>query len=429
MAALPNRALCAALIALTAVATWLPAPPAAAIEVVDGLDVKLQLRTRLNRHDGRDGIMDSNDVLFFDNRARLTVDGRLDIGIKGLIQLQDVRVWGEEEDTLFETHADGFDVHQAWAEIPLLLDGFKIRFGRQEMVFDEQRLVGAVGWTAQARSFDAIRLQYYNPEIVVGGEVFYAQLSDRETILPTTPNPEDVEKDTAGVAGAYVTVKAPQEGLFKHQISGYGLLDFSKSGDRERVTLGLYDKGSISIFKYRVEAYYQGGDVGGASINAFMFGGYAGVGFGETAKIDLLFWADYLSGAENPDEAGTRAFDTLYATNHAFYGHADFFLNVPKQTGGRGLVDLALKTRFVPVDGLTLIADFHHFRAAQPRDGEPVLGWEVDFTAKWKPWEQATLFVGVYTFVPGPGLYEGDGARLGGKDADIGVYSFAQVDI
>ncbi len=429
MAVLPTRPLCAALAALTVIAIWLPAPAADAIEVVDGLDVKLQLRTRLNRHDGRDGIMDSNEVLFFDNRARLTVDGRLDIGIKGFIQLQDARVWGEEDSTLFETHADGFDVHQAWAEIPLLLDGLKLRFGRQEMAFDEQRLIGAVGWTTQARSFDAIRLQYYNPAVIVGGEVFYAQLSDRETILPTTTNPEDVEKDTAGVAGAYVTVKAPKEGMFKHQISGYSLLDFSESADRERITVGLYDKGSISIFKYRVEGYYQGGSVGEASINAFMFGGYAGVGFGESVKIDLLFWADYLSGAENADETGTKAFNTLYATNHAFYGHADFFLNVPKHVGGRGLVDLALKTKFVPLKGLTFIADFHHFRAAQPRDGEPVLGWEVDFTAKWKPWKQATLFLGVYTFVPGPGLYEGDGARLGGKDADIGVYSFAQVDI
>lgn len=404
-----------------------PTGEARAITVVDGLDIKLQLRTRLNRHDGKDGLADNPDVLFFDNRARLTVDGRLDFGLRAFVQLQDVRVWGEEDHTLFEAHAEGFDVHQAWADIPLVLDGLDLRIGRQEMVIDEQRLVGAVGWTAQARSFDAVKLSYKWADDSFGlyAEAFYAQTSDKETILPTTANPEDAEKDTSGLAGTVVKLEAPKTELFENTVTLLGLIDYSKGADRMRYTLGLYDKGSISIFDYRVEAYFQGGDLAGDAISAFMFGGYAGVTFGTKPVVQIRLWADVLSGSSHPDDSALEAFDTLFATNHAFYGHADFFLNPPAHTQGKGLVDLALKTSVKPLPSLAFALDLHHFRAAVPRGEDASYGFEIDFTAKWKPWKQATLFLGVYSFFPEHGL----DFRLQGIDPDVGVYTFAQVDI
>lgn len=57
----------------------------------------------------------------------------------------------------------------------------------------------------------------------------------------------------------------------------------------------------------------------------------------------MTLWYDHLSGDDDPSDGTVRVFDTLFATNHKFYGLADYFLNIPVQTVGRGLQDLALK--------------------------------------------------------------------------------------
>ena len=49
-----------------------------------------------------------------------------------------------------------------------------------------------------------------------------------------------------------------------------------------------------------------------------------------------------------------KVFDTLFTTNHKFYGLADLFLNIPLQTDGRGLQDLAVKWHYTPMPKLPL---------------------------------------------------------------------------
>jgi hypothetical protein len=78
----------------------------------------------------------------------------------------------------------------------------------------------------------------------------------------------------------------------------------------------------------------------------------------------VSLWYDHLSGDADPDDGTVRVFDTLFATNHKFYGFADLFLNIPRDTGGRGLRDLALKWSLDGPAGTSIGADFHAFRAA-----------------------------------------------------------------
>jgi len=49
---------------------------------------------------------------------------------------------------------------------------------------------------------------------------------------------------------------------------------------------------------------------------------------------------DYLSGDDGEDETKYKVFNTLYATNHKFYGFMDYFLNLPVHTYGKGLMDM-----------------------------------------------------------------------------------------
>ncbi|NIP78292.1 MAG: alginate export family protein, partial [Gemmatimonadetes bacterium] len=75
------------------------------------------------------------------------------------VQVQDVRVWGGELGTT-DPSADGLDLHQGWLELGDAGSGaLSLRVGRQELAYGGERLVGALNWAQQARSFDGARLR------------------------------------------------------------------------------------------------------------------------------------------------------------------------------------------------------------------------------------------------------------------------------
>ena len=96
---------------------------------------------------------------FTSMRVRAQVKASLERDVGVLIQVQDVRLWGEEANTLGDFRADNFDLHQGFVELKKIWDTpWSMRLGRQEVSFGGQRLIGAVGWTQQGRAFDGMRL-------------------------------------------------------------------------------------------------------------------------------------------------------------------------------------------------------------------------------------------------------------------------------
>jgi len=68
------------------------------------------------------------------------------------LTLQNVRVWGE---SFTRAAADKANFcHEAWAEA-VLSGTLSLKMGRQEIVYDDHRIFGNVGWAQQARSHDA----------------------------------------------------------------------------------------------------------------------------------------------------------------------------------------------------------------------------------------------------------------------------------
>ncbi len=386
-------------------------PPASAYKLSDKLDITGQLRSRFERNDGRDGDSSNDPKENITNRVRLGVRWTPTPEVGAFVQLQDVRVWGEEDDTLKDWMANGFDVHQAYGELHLLDGAFHARIGRQEIKLFDERLVGAVGWTPQARSFDGVTLGY---DLSNGLYVhaLYAMLHEEDTINGQTPG---TDGHFAGLVAGW------KFGGDKQHLALIGLFDTDQKSDRKRFTVGLRDQAHYGMVKFRIEGYYQGGSMGSADYAAFMASGAVGIHLKDAMGFQAWLWGDYLSGDDNPTDNKIKAFDTLFATNHAFYGWADFFLNVPKDTGNRGLIDVAAKFRLAPHKRLKLLLDIHHFRAANT-DGlnEAMLGNEVDFALKWKPLAHFDTFFGAFVMLPSDGLVEVD--RVSGTDPDIGIY-------
>jgi hypothetical protein len=72
--------------------------------------------------------------------------------VKAKLVLQDVRYWGSQPQ-LVANEDFATSVHEAWAEVKLA-ENFSLKAGRQELVYDDHRIFGNVGWAHQARSHD-----------------------------------------------------------------------------------------------------------------------------------------------------------------------------------------------------------------------------------------------------------------------------------
>lgn len=257
------------------------------------------------------------------------------------VVLQDVRLWGEERNTLKDFSADNLDVHigtLVWAPS----DTLQFSFGRQEFALHEHRLIGTVNWTQQGRSFDGLRVLAESGDL--HAEFAGAVLAEGDSATWTLGDTGLLGIVRGGWKGADV-VWIPE-------------VDWA--ADTWRNTAGFYASGATGIVSGRVEAYGQlvGEDTSG------MVGVRGGFAPELDMKPSVTLWWDSLS----------PGFNTLYATNHKFYGLADvgvFALG----DATTGLHDGALKLALSPKERTTVKLDAHVFMAA---DDASMLGQEVD---------------------------------------------------
>ena len=273
------------------------------------------------RFEFRDPVAQGHDT-FVSMRVRAQIEALLDRDVGVLIQFEDVRLWGEETSTLGDFSADNFDLHQGYMDFKKN-EGFRVstRVGRQEISFGGQRLIGAVGWAQQGRAFDGIRLTAW-PE---GGKVDLLAIRLGDSTAPAS-------SENAYLTGVYYVVSRFEDTTidlysFYNRVSGMSGTD--------QITLGLRMVGKGGNIPYRVEGSYQFGDRSGEDVSAFMFGARAGLPVGGGKGI-VTFWYDYLSGDDEPGDGKANVFDTLFGTNHKYYGFADLFRNIPVHTGGVG---------------------------------------------------------------------------------------------
>jgi len=361
--------------------------PAGAQEITFGGE----LRPRFELRDlvGADAVRSE----FTSMRTRASMAVALDRDVRAFVQFQDVRVFGEEASTLGDYSADGLDLHQGWFQLGDAAEEgeFSIRVGRQEAAYGGERLIGAVNWAQQGRSLDGARVRYRpSATAVVDGLAF--RLRDSQT-APGNPPDESLY-------GVYSTLEA------SGALDLFALVDTHKEMvlDGTRYTVGarwLSNRGPLS---WRVEGAYQGGGADGAlgtrEFAAFMLGGRVATALADGLTATL--WYDYLSGDSDTGDATLRAFDTLFATNHKFYGYMDFFTNIPAATNQRGLQDLALKGSYGLGEGRTLRADLHSFRVAAANGlSSGHIGEELDVTYEWSYAAGVTFTGGLSYFLAG----------------------------
>lgn len=375
-----------------------------------------QIRMR-SEADGRDFNSDSdvNTYTLLRTRFGAAVQPLEDVNV--YIQLQDSRAFGREPSTLANT--SNIDVHQAFFQINNLWNkAIHLKAGRQEMVYGGQRLIGPVGWSNVARSFDGVKLTFGTNSTF---DLFSMIINERNVPVPGPATP-------AATAGRENTDFQFFGAYYKHRknpnytLDIYGLFESNLNetapgeNDLNRVTVGGYNKGTFSgHFDFETELALQLGKRRGQDVSAFMLTGAVGYTFQSSRKPYVSVGLDYLSGM-NAGDSDYKAFDTLFATNHKFYGYMDYFINVPVNANGQGLRDFMIKVK-VPFAGKwNFNAHFHNFRT--PKGDEKNLGNELDLILNYKYNSAASFVFGVAFFIPGDSLEQ----RF--TNNDVGVWSY-----
>ena len=121
--------------------------------------IKTQLRTRGEYRNGALMPRSEGDLpaSFISNRARISLgydNDFLSIGVSG----QNVSVWGSRPQ--IENKGD-FVLNEAWAK--LSHNNFFAQIGRQQLAYDDDRILGTLDWNQSGRWHDALRLGYEDP--------------------------------------------------------------------------------------------------------------------------------------------------------------------------------------------------------------------------------------------------------------------------
>lgn len=277
---------------------------------------------------------------------------------------------------------EDFRLHQVY----LAYTGYDshARVGSQEIILDNARFIGNVGWRLNAQSFNAGSIKN---ESVENLKLYYAYADSINTILGDINHKRQYHM----LNGEYKLGES-------NQISGFAYLQ------RNDVAVQ-----SDKLDTYGLRAWGKNGKISHDAMIALQRDAYYGSVFGEfdIDAVDVGAGVEYISGG-----VGNEQFQTLNGTGHKFNGWADQFLG----TGGGlpgGLLDIYGQVSVVAIEKLKLMGVAHYFNTAETTPGgfDGNYGYEFDALAKYPVCKNfdvlakvAYYIKGENTAIDGPGV-------------------------
>ena len=325
------------------------------------------------------------------------------------------RLTAQHADTWGSAAGNALSMNEAWvkAQFPV---GLFAQLGRQRLSYDDQRIFGADDWSMTGYSHDGLKLGFeraghkvnlfgaYNQDvdnIDKGGTRFSGGIQPYKSLASLWYH-YDIPRTDLGASLLFVNL---------------GLDDMTVSEGDDYDTCfqqlaGTFLSWTPKHFGVEASYYHQWGKVyGGIPLNAWM----ASIKAMAAPSASWSFQAgyDYLSGEEDfPIPGGgnvglvrheiVRGFNSLYGSNHKFYGAMDFFYVSTYVNGFTpGLQNLYAGVSWTPVRVLTADATYHFFATAAPvQDAGKALGHEVELEVTWTIVPSVSLSAG-YSFMQG----------------------------
>ena len=179
-----------------------------------------QLRTRTEVRNGLGNLVptDSKSAAFTSQRTRLNFGYKWDRVLFGAA-VQDVRVWGQDASSISNADGAKLMLHEGWAEVTLAnkadttvkfksVDLLTVKIGRQELIYDDVRLIGNLDWLQQGRRHDMILLKAVHHGWQIDAGYAFGQNTDAFGTVGTGYVPANVNAFTRTSTGVLVPTPA-----------------------------------------------------------------------------------------------------------------------------------------------------------------------------------------------------------------------------
>ena len=353
--------------------------------------VDAELRTRGELYHGYKALAAKNQDAAFSISQRTRLNFGYDSKWTELyVSFQDVRIWGDNPQLTVGSGGSTW-LHQAYA-VGKFAKWVDIKVGRQEIVLDDHRIFGNVGWAQQARSHDAAILRFSpdsKTKIWVGAAYNQTAAKLAGTLYTTPNNYKTMQFLWANRSFGKVQasllflnnglqVNAKDSLSFLGNNSSTSTVAYAEKATYFSQTIGFRAGYNGEKFKAFGAFYYQIGHNGAFRIDSTETTTTGNFEIDRTnlnamlARIDVMGTLgpvtltggyEYQSGNSQVNPSTTdQAFNPFYGTNHKFNGFMDYFY-VGNHAKSVGLHDAFVGVKFTHKK-FFIGATAHYFLAA-----------------------------------------------------------------
>jgi hypothetical protein len=270
-------------------------------------------------------------------RTKLHIGYKPCTWISGYVEGRDS--FSYNDDRVPNSESDRIDLHQAYLTIgnPKAFP-ITAKLGRQELIYGDERLVGASDWGNLGRVFDAAKVRYEVEDIWAEG--FASRL-----VIPDDNNfnmSNEYETFSGVYAGSKTLVQGQETHLYFLARNASAKSPTLQTGNlialatpRDVYTVGTRWKSlpkAYGNWDYTLEGAYQFGrykeTAAGPSLDQDAYAATMNVGYTfkrlvGSPRVAAEF--NYATGDSNARDDKHGTFDNLFPTNHRFYGAMDLF--------------------------------------------------------------------------------------------------------
>lgn len=326
------------------------------------LKLNLQLRPRAEFRNGlfTPILVGQKPASFISQRSRIGMVYSKNEKLKIGLTTQVVTTWGN--DPQVQTTANDISVYEAWAQLYFNAK-WNLKIGRQVFSYDDERILGTLDWNNAGRKHDAALLEFKKEKLKANAAFAFNQNTER-----VTGTFYDNSQSQPYKAMEFLWMKYDFSKVFSASAI-FMNLDIQNRIDSSVAHLQTFG-GNLFYKKDKVNLmatyYYQSGNnplKNTASIKTSAWMAAVKADYNFSKKVGVGIGSDYLTGRDmNAQSARVTSFNTLYGTQHKFYGLMDYFYSASAHDNV-GLWDSYLNFYANPSERFSGQVSLHHFEA------------------------------------------------------------------
>lgn len=373
--------------------------------------------------DGRDFSNSTHPLFFTLQRVSVGVEKELFQDVSVTAEFMDSRIWGQTQNV--RKSITNVDLHQGFVSIKNIFNKpLDLKVGRFEAAFNK-KIIGIVGWQDVPVAYDGFDLTYrFNDKFNCDFFFIHPYNSSNYIPVPTIGYPDPANPDPGYYAPGFTAKYNFSKGFFVQPIV------LHESQGKTANTVELTKTTAALDIGYKEQSYdlwfhagMQTGNIGTKDISSFGFLAYLGYSFGFVKPMIIV---DINSGTEISEQAeNNNLYWNNFGERHMFFGHGDYFGNMPVATKGLGLNEFALRLIFNEGKIFSANLEAHIYSTNVPNaNDETDLGKEFDLIFKYQMNSKSYIDAGFVAFMPGEiskSLYTPQNRPL---HEDIGFFSY-----